>query len=108
MSGARCSLIFLLSYRQFYLSPLTAHGTIGYLLEKRDKKHIFASAERGKAQAFPLFAFLGLTILYERKNYKQARKNFLLDSFYEVLESEKYLDSRKNYLGANLGSLNYP
>ena len=47
-------------------------------------------------------------ILYDRENYKQARKNFLLDSFYEVLESEKYLDSRRNYLGANLGSLNYP
>ena len=29
----------------------------------------FASAERGRAQAFPLFAFLGQTILYERKNY---------------------------------------
>ncbi|MFW5589700.1 MAG: hypothetical protein ACOCNQ_07065, partial [Bacteroidales bacterium] len=25
------------------------------------------SAERGRAQAFPLFAFLGLTILYERE-----------------------------------------
>ena len=47
-------------------------------------------------------------ILYDHENYKQARKNFLLDSFYEVLESEKYLDSRKHYLGANLGSLNYP
>ena len=50
----------------------------------------------------------GKIILYDRENYKQARKNFLLDSFYEVLESEKYLDSRRNYLGANLGSLNYP
>ena len=32
-----------------------------------EKNHTFASAERGRAQAFPLFAFLGLTILYERK-----------------------------------------
>ena len=32
-----------------------------------EKNHTFASAERGRAQAFPLFAFLGLTILYERE-----------------------------------------
>ena len=54
-----------------------------------EKNHTFASAERGRAQAFPLFAFLGLTILYEREktilyereNYKQPRKNLLLYNF---------------------------
>ena len=33
-------------------------------------------------------------ILYDRKNYKQARKNLLLDSFSEVLYREKFLDFR--------------
>ena len=47
--------------------PLTARGTNVPVLAKPNKNHIFASAERGRAQAFPLFAFLGLTILYERK-----------------------------------------
>ena len=47
--------------------PLTARGTNGRVLAKRCEKHIFASAKRGRAQAFPLFAFLGLTILYERQ-----------------------------------------
>ena len=48
---------------------LTARGTIGRFLANRLKKHIFAPAERGRAQAFPLSVFLGPTILYERKNY---------------------------------------
>ena len=30
-------------------------------------------------------------ILYERKNYKQARENLLLDSFYEVLYRKIFL-----------------
>ena len=50
----------------------------------------------------------GKTILYERKNYKQARKNLLLYSFYEVLDSENYLVFRWNFLGANFHCLNYP
>ena len=33
-------------------------------------------------------------ILYDRKNYKQARKNLLLDSFSEVLYREKFHDFR--------------
>ena len=33
----------------------------------------------------------GKIILYGRENYKQARKNLLLDSFYEVLESDNFL-----------------
>ena len=69
------------------------------------------------------------TILYERKNYKQARKNLLLYSFYEVLDSENYLlDSfyealdncsevlfceiflkeRFDFIKANFPFLNYP
>ena len=40
-------------------------------------------------------------IIYERKNY-------LLDSFNDVLESENYLDIRRNFLGANFPFLNYP
>lgn len=57
---------------------LTARGKNGRVLAKRCEKHIFASAKRGMAQAFPLFAFLGLTILYERKN-------LLGDNFCDVL-----------------------
>ena len=47
-------------------------------------------------------------ILYDRKNYKQARENLLLDSFYDVLESENLLGFRQNFQGANFPSLNYP
>ena len=43
----------------------------------------------------------GKIILYDRENYKQARKNLLLDSFYEVLESEKFHGFRRIFLGAN-------
>ena len=37
--------------------PLTARGTTGRVLAKRAVCFIFASAKRGRAQAFPLFAF---------------------------------------------------
>ena len=47
-------------------------------------------------------------ILYDRKNYKQARKNLLLYNFSEVLYREKFLDFRRNYQGANFRCLNYP
>ena len=50
----------------------------------------------------------GKIVLYDRKNYKQARKNLLLDSFSEVLYREKFLDFRRNYQGANFRCLNYP
>ena len=50
----------------------------------------------------------GKIILYDRENYKQARKNLLLDSFYEVLESEKFHDFRRIILGANFRNLNNP
>ena len=47
-------------------------------------------------------------ILYDRKNYQQARKNLLLYNFPEILESENFLDFRRNFLGANFPFLNYP
>ena len=50
----------------------------------------------------------GKIILYDRENYKQARKNLLLDSFYEVLESEKFHYFRRIILGANFRNLNNP
>ena len=87
--------------------PLTARGTTGRIFAKRAVCFIFASAKRGRAQAFPLFAFLGPTILYERENYKQARKNLLLYNFSEVLYREKFLVFRGNFLGANFPFLNY-
>ena len=75
-----------------------------FALAKEEERKLFLFSHfRGK-----LSYMNGKIILYDRENYKQARKNFLLDSFYEVLESEKYLDTRRNYLGANLGTLNYP
>ena len=79
-------------------------------------------SERGGAQALPLFAFLGKlsymsakTILYDRKNYKQASKNLLLDSFCEVLYNcsevlfcKKFLKERFDFVKANFPFLNYP
>ena len=46
-------------------------------------------------------------ILYDRKNYKQARKNLLGDNFCEVQDSENFLVFRGNFLGANIPFLNY-
>mgnify|MGYP003461816976 CR=1 FL=1 len=43
-------------------------GTIWLVLAEWREKHIFALAERGRARAFPLSAFFGQTILYEREN----------------------------------------
>ena len=42
-------------------------GTIWLVLVEWREKHIFALAERGRARALPLSAFLGQTILYERE-----------------------------------------
>ena len=49
----------------------------------------------------------GKIILYDRENYKQGRKNLLLDNFHDVLLSENFLDFRGIFLGANLPFLNY-
>ena len=46
-------------------------------------------------------------ILYDRKNYKQARKNLLLYNFPEVLESENSHAFCRIFLGANFLCLNY-
>ena len=48
-------------------APLPARGTTRRVLALRAKKHIFALAKRGRVRAFPLFAFLGRTILYGRE-----------------------------------------
>ena len=48
-------------------APLPTRGTTRRVLALRAKKHIFALAKRGRARAFPLFAFLGRTILYGRE-----------------------------------------
>ena len=50
----------------------------------------------------------GKIILYDRENYKQARKNLLLYNFSDVLLSENLLDFCRNYHGANFPFLNYP
>ena len=47
------------------------------------------------------------TILYDRKNYKQARENLPLYSFPDVLESENSHAFRRIFLGANFLCLNY-
>ena len=49
----------------------------------------------------------GKIVLYDRKNYKQARENLLGDNFYEVLYRENFLVFRGNFLGANFPFLNY-
>ena len=46
-------------------------------------------------------------ILYDRENYKQARKNLLLYNFSDVLLSENLLVFRGNLLEANFPFLNY-
>ena len=47
-------------------------------------------------------------ILYDRENYKQARKNLLLYNFPDVPDSENFLGFRGNLLGANFPFINYP
>ena len=55
------------------------------------------------------------TILYDRKNYKQARENLLLESFREALDNfseapfrENFLKERFDFVKANFPFLNYP
>ena len=50
----------------------------------------------------------GKIVLYERENYKQARKNLLLYNFSDVLYRENFLEIRRIFLEANFCSLNYP
>ena len=88
--GCRARIyIILYASRPRAACPLPARGTTGRVLVERRERFIFAPAEGGRAQAFPSFRVLrgklsymsAKTILYDRKNYKQARKNLLLDSF---------------------------
>ncbi|MGN1241386.1 MAG: hypothetical protein ACI4T7_02760, partial [Alloprevotella sp.] len=61
---------------------------------RKEIKHISLHQQKEEERKLFLFSrFWGKlsymsakTILYERENYKQARKNYLLDSFYDVLE----------------------
>ena len=48
---------------------VTLSVTLRRHFEMREKLSTFASAKRGRAQAFPLFAFLAPIPLYDRKNY---------------------------------------
>ena len=50
----------------------------------------------------------GKIVLYDRENYKQARKNLLLYNFPDVLYRENFLEIRRIFLGANFCCLNYP
>ena len=91
---------FIFAKRHAYSCAMTVCVTKRCVLAKPNKRPIFALAKRGRAQALPLFVFLGLTILYERKNY-------LLDSFSDVLYREKILDFRGLFFGGKFHSLNY-
>ena len=46
---------------------LPVRGTTGRVFAERGENPIFALAKRGRVRAFPLFAFLGRTILYGRE-----------------------------------------
>ena len=71
--------------------------------QKEEERRLFLfSRFRGK-----LSYMSGKIILYDRKNYKQARKNLLLDNFSEVLYRENFLVFRGNLLEANFPFLNY-
>ena len=68
--------------------PLPARGTTGRVLAER-REMFLCTGRRRKSAGFSSFRFLrgklsymsAKTILYDRKNYKQARENLLLDSF---------------------------
>ena len=99
-----------------------AGGTIWRNLAARHKWRIFALAKEEERRLFLFSRFWGKlsymsakTILYDRKNYKQASKNLLLDSFCEVLYNcsevlfcKKFLKERFDFVKANFPFLNYP
>ena len=49
----------------------------------------------------------GKIVLYDRKNYKQARENLLLYNFYDVLYRKHFLCFYRNLLEAKFPFLNY-
>ena len=56
--GCRARIyIILYASRPRAACPLPARGTTGRVLVERRERFIFAPAEGGRAQAFPLFAF---------------------------------------------------
>ena len=75
-----------------------AGGTIWRNLVARQKWRIFALAKEEERRLFLFSRFWGKLsymsekiILYERKNYKQARENLILYNFYEVLYRKIFL-----------------
>ena len=64
-----------------------------------EKKSYICISRKRKSAGFSSFRVLGgqlsymsgKIILYDRKNYKQARENLLGDNFYEVLYRENFL-----------------
>ena len=83
--------------------------------EAEQKSYLCISRKR-KSAGFSSFRVLrgqlsymsGKIVLYDRKNYKQARKNLLGDNFYEVLYRKIFHQNHSNSLGANFPFLNYP
>ena len=70
--------------------------------ETEEKSYICNSRKR-KSAGFSSFRVLrgqlsymsGKIVLYDRKNYKQARENLLGDNFYEVLYRENFVFNRR-------------
>ena len=93
---------------------LPARGTTWRVLAERHKS---ISLHQRKEEERGLFLFChfwgklsymsGKIVLYDRENYKQARKNLLLDNFHDVLLSKNFLDFRRIFLGADFPFLNY-
>ena len=77
--------------------------TIHLQQQKEEERRLFLfSRFRGQ-----LSYMSGKIVLYDRKNYKQARENLLLYNFPDVLESENSHAFRRIFLGANFLCLNY-
>ena len=72
--------------------------------QKEEERRLFLFLHFGGKLSY----MSGKIILYDRENYKQGRKNLLLDNFHDVLLSENSLDFRVFFLGANFPFLNYP
>ncbi|MDD6499596.1 MAG: hypothetical protein PUF44_05795, partial [Bacteroidales bacterium] len=74
-----------------------------------DEKSYLCISRKRKSAGFSSFCVFrgklsymsGKIILYDRENYKQARKNLLLYNFSDVLYRENFLGFRGNLLGAN-------
>ena len=88
--GCRARIyIILYASRPRAACPLPARGTNGRGFGGTARKVYLCTGRRRKSAGFSSFRVLrgklsymsAKTILYDRKNYKQARENLLLDSF---------------------------